>query len=205
MASPFRGFALAAAAALVLGGAIAAQAQAPAQAPVRPPVPPGFTPQPERVSLPANWRERLVYYMKQDREDTRQVRYQYANPEALRATRRGRPAPDGTFLLMEVHPAVVDAAGNVVRSPDNRLVAQPAIAGLFVMEKRRGWGASHPAAIRNGDWEYAVFNPDGTRRQVNTTTCFQCHLGRAAQDYSFSLWPHVNGEGSGQRQRRAAR
>jgi len=167
----------------------------PAQVPPaaqRPPVPDGFTPQPGRVSLPADWRTRFMLYGRVDREDAKQIRFQFISPEALRDARPGQPLPDGTVLVMEVHRARVGPDGALLRGQDNRLVAEEAVVGVEVMQKRQGWGAGYPNSIRNGDWEYARFAPDLTLRAGSTAACFQCHKPVEAHDYSFVAWPYVN-------------
>ena len=59
------------------------------------------------------------------------------------------------------------------------------------MEKQRGWGADYPADWpRNGEWEYAVFTPDGRPNEkgnANNKACFTCHLPHAKQDFVISL------------------
>jgi hypothetical protein len=60
-----------------------------------------------------------------------------------------------------------------------------------MQEKRTGWGTGYPESQRNGEWEYAGFDPDGTRRSASTAPCFQCHMSRAGQDYSFLVWHYI--------------
>ena len=46
----------------------------------------------------------------------------------------------------------------------------------------------------NGSWEYARFNPDGSRHGGPVEACFTCHLEkRAGQDFVFNLWDYVQG------------
>ena len=55
------------------------------------------------------------------------------------------------------------------------------------MEKRTGWGVEYPEDIRNGEWEYARFRPDGTlAAQVDYKGCFQCHKPEREQDFVFT-------------------
>jgi hypothetical protein len=86
---------------------------------------------------------------------------------------------------MEVYQAKVDDKGALVRGPDDRLV-KGSLVGVFVMEKRTGWGAEYPDSLRNGEWEYARFGADGQRQNVDTKPCFECHKPESAKDYVFT-------------------
>ncbi|ETW92769.1 MAG: hypothetical protein ETSY1_42185 [Candidatus Entotheonella factor] len=56
------------------------------------------------------------------------------------------------------------------------------------MQKQPGWGDQFPEMIRNGDWNYAVFQADHTLKSgVNQATCLVCHIPEASNDYVFSL------------------
>lgn len=142
---------------------------------------------PERVEFPTGYQQKFVVFGATDRPDRKpqQVRVFYANPEAVTAARAGQPVPDGAVLVMEDRKAKVDAAGNPERDATGRFVPTDEIVGVSVQEKRRGWGEAYAPNVRNGDWEYAAFDPNGTRRNVNTASCFACHLKRDATDYTF--------------------
>jgi hypothetical protein len=143
---------------------------------------------PERIAFPADYRARFVIFGFVDRLDRQPipvVRVMYVNPEAAAAARADRPAPEGTVLVMEDREARVDAAGKVVLDAAGRLIPTDKVTGVSVQEKRNGWGAEFPEHLRNGDWDYAVFAPDGSRRPTNTAACLGCHKPRAALDYTF--------------------
>jgi hypothetical protein len=151
---------------------------------------------PEKVELPADWRARFVVYNEIERPDRNpnQVRLMYANPEAIAATRAGQPIPRGTFLVMEDRVVERDAAGKPILDARGRMKPSAQIVNVSVMEKREGWGTEYPAALRNGEWEYAVYAPDGSKRAgVNTQACFQCHTARrgAGRDYTFTFMQWV--------------
>ncbi len=173
-----RRFALFALAALA---ALPAQAQAPA-----------YTPGPENVALPAAYQTGFVRYATVDKADRKIIRYLYVNPEAFAAARPGGPLPEGTVMIMEDHAARLGADGVPLLDQQGRLIPTPGIAALFVQEKRRGWGMGYPEALRNGEWEYARFNPDGSRHAGAVTGCFECHTKlRGGQDFTFSFWDYV--------------
>jgi plastocyanin len=62
------------------------------------------------------------------------------------------------------------------------------LAGIAVMETQVGWGAEYPLELRNGEWEYAIFTPDGQlNEKANYTGCFTCHKPHEKQDFVISL------------------
>ena len=110
------------------------------------------------------------------------LRELYANQAALDAARAGRPLPYGTVLVRARYAVLRDAKGAPAEDANGRLT-KTKLLGLGVMEKRAGWGSSHPA----GEWEYQPFAPDGTRNaKPAASTCFACHREVQAQDFVFS-------------------
>ena len=139
----------------------------------------------EKIAFPDRYKSGVLYAMS-DRPDNKTVRDLYASAETLRVLREGRPLPSGTVLSMEVYRAKVARGGEVVKGADGRLVKDGMI-GVFVMEKRTGWGAEYAAGLRNGEWEYARFAATGERQVVDTKPCFECHQPQASEDYLYTL------------------
>ena len=141
---------------------------------------------PEKIAFPANWREHVLYATL-DRYDTKQYRELYGTPDAVRAAKEGRPIPSGSVLTLVQYKAQVDAQGNPVKDANGRFVKGDMVA-FTVMEKRAGWGTEYPPELRNGEWEYAAFSPDGKLNdKANYTACFQCHKPHEKQDFVISL------------------
>ncbi len=142
---------------------------------------------PDKIKFPANWKEHVLYSVV-DRHDTKQYRELYASTQAaVDAMKAGKALPDGTVLTLVQYKAQVDAAGVPVKDAKGRFVKGDLIA-LTVMEKRAGWGAEYPAELRNGEWEYAAFNPAGVlNEKANYKACFQCHKPHEQMDYVISL------------------
>ncbi|NQW09966.1 MAG: cytochrome P460 family protein [Alphaproteobacteria bacterium] len=142
---------------------------------------------PERVTYPANFETGYTLYNQVDRLDRKRVRSFYVNREADAAAKSDAPLPDGTVLVMADRNAKLDAGGNPVFGADGRLVATGPVTNIFVMEKRAGWGESIPAELRNGDWDYAWFTPDGSLKpDAKYKGCFTCHMSRVERDYTFT-------------------
>jgi hypothetical protein len=139
----------------------------------------------EKIAYPANYRSGVLYAMS-DRPDNKTVRDLYASAETLRAVREGQPLPSGTVLSMEVYRATMAPNGEPVKGADGRFV-KDGLVGVFVMEKRTGWGTEYAADLRNGEWEYARFAVTGERQVVDTKPCFECHQPQASEDYLFTF------------------
>ena len=142
---------------------------------------------PDKIKFPASWKEHVLYTVV-DRHDTKQYRELYASTQAaVDAMKAGNPLPDGTVLTLVQYKAQVDAAGAPVKDPKGRFVKGDIIA-LTVMEKQKGWGTEYPAEWRNGEWEYAAFNPAGVlNEKANYKACFECHKPHEKMDYVISL------------------
>ncbi len=146
---------------------------------------------PDNVALPPGYKNH-VYYATVDRVDNKQVREIYASPGAAKIARAGKPLPYGSVLTMEIYSAKTDAKGDLAKDASGRLVKGD-LSTIFVMEKRAGWGAGYAEDLRNGEWEYARFAPDGQRvPNVDTKACLQCHKPRSHQDFVFSLSRLIN-------------
>jgi len=142
---------------------------------------------PDKIVFPAGWKDHVLY-TSVDRYDTKQYRELYASTQAaVDAMKAGRPLPDDTVLTLVQYKAQVDAAGAPVRGANGRFVKGD-LVGFTVMEKRAGWGTEYPAEWRNGDWEYAAFNPAGVLNdKANYKGCFECHKPHEKMDYVISL------------------
>jgi plastocyanin len=142
---------------------------------------------PEKIAFPADYAS-WERYAVVERYDTKQYRELYTQPDVVKAVREGKPIPRDTVIAMAIHAAEVDAAGNLMKGPDGKLV-KGKLAGVTVMEKREGFGTEYPAELRNGEWEYAGFLPDGepNPQAADTKSCFQCHKPHEQQDFVISL------------------
>ena len=149
---------------------------------------------PERIDFPEDYRTAFIEYIRIDRPDRGITRFFYVNPEAMAAAVPGEDLPQGTVLVMEDRKVVVDGAGDPVPDAEGRFRPTDEITNVFVMEKQPGWGAAYPPEMRNGDWDYAWFNPDGTARHTDParfTGCFSCHGNRAGRDYTFTFYKYL--------------
>jgi hypothetical protein len=149
---------------------------------------------PERVKLPEQYSSSFVLYNKVDRPDRKRVRFMYVNPEAHTRAKPGEMLPEGTILVMEDHDAVIGADGNPDLDKDGRLMPTDALTGIFVMEKRPGFGAANelPPDKDNGDWDYAAYKADGSPNlQAKLESCFACHMSRSNRDFTFTYFKNL--------------
>jgi len=143
---------------------------------------------PEKITFPTGW-EQWERYGVVDRHDTKQYRELYTKGEVVKAVRDGKPIPHGAVLVMAICAAQLDDKGSPARDANGRFMKGKPI-GVTVMEKRQGWGAEYPAEMRNGEWEYAAFLPDGqpnAKANANIKNCFVCHKPHEKQDFVMSL------------------
>lgn len=124
---------------------------------------------PSRMAFPADFPNGFTLYQTVTANGA--VAERYANAAAIAAVRANRPLPDGAVILVVNRPA----AG-----------APP--SGYAGMEARAGWGAAIPALLRNGDWDFAVFNAQRVRNSgLNQAQCLACHRPQAANSHVFTL------------------
>ncbi|MDX6751713.1 cytochrome P460 family protein [Geminicoccaceae bacterium 1502E] len=147
---------------------------------------------PERIAWPEGYAERFVLYNMVDRPDRGTVRFMYVDRASHDAARPGEPLPYGTVLIMEDHKARIEG-DRPARDSDGRLVPAEEVTNVFLMQKEQGWGEAYPPELRNGDWDYAWFLPDGSRKaDAKFEGCFSCHLNREGErDFTFTFAKYV--------------
>ena len=137
---------------------------------------------PESVAFPANYRALLPYWSV-DRTVNDTVRLFYVAPDSARKLKPTQALPHGTVIVMEVYRAQLDGEGKPIKDASGRFV-RGELTSIQVMGKRAGWGRDYPDDLRNGEWDYAQFSPDGARDQsTDATPCLSCHRRRSGQDF----------------------
>jgi len=140
-----------------------------------------------RVTLPEDYAESFTYYMTLDFPQKKQIRRYFANAAAALAAKKGEPMPAGAYFLVEVSQAKEDAEGKLVENADGQL-APDGIVFYLAMESGEGWGADFPEILRNGDWNYTIFDKDlALRDHGNQALCLACHKPQKEDDYLFTL------------------
>ena len=139
------------------------------------------------VAFPEGYKEKFTRYHAIDFPATKQVRYYYANPVALKAAREGKALPDGSVLFAEVYSAKLDADKNPMKGAEGTYVPDKLLF-YTAMEREAGWGSDIPDMLRNENWNYAVFTLEKKHRPgVNQAECFACHKPLDKASYTFTL------------------
>jgi hypothetical protein len=142
-----------------------------------------------RVKLPDDYRVKYTLYQTVNYPERPQVRHLYVNDVALKAAKEGKPTPNGAIFVLDVFTPKLDASGKAVAGKDGNLEPDK-LAFTTVMEMQAGWGKDIPDLLRNGDWNYGIFNADKTPRgAANLAECFACHKPLDKDDYLFSIKP----------------
>jgi len=139
------------------------------------------------MALPTDFPQGFRVYQVVNDSATGPVVQRWANQAAWQAAKAGQPMPDGAMIVNVNHAPL--------QGPDQKPVLdaqghpQPGkVLGYAAMQTRAGWGAQVPALLRNGNWDYAVFNAERERRDaLNIAPCLACHQPLAASSHLFTL------------------
>ena len=141
---------------------------------------------PNKVMFPQDWAKTKMYATV-DRPDTKQYREFYTTQDVLDAARANRPIPDGAVIVLAAYLAQLDANSVPLKDANGRFM-KGSLAAVNVQQKKTGFGADIPASIRNGDWQYQSFAPDGkVNDKANLTACYQCHLPFSKDEFLTNL------------------
>lgn len=144
----------------------------------------------ENVKFPEGYADTYVQYSfvnKPNKKRGNTLRKFYINKSALAALGTSGKLPSGTVLVREDWFVKEDAKKVPLKGADGNFIATIK-KGVVVSEKRDGWGVDYPASMRNGNWEYAAFRPNGERRaKAPIKRCFGCHLRKKSEDFVFTM------------------
>lgn len=149
---------------------------------------------PEQIALPGDYAENFILYKTLDKrdQDPDVVRVIYVDPQSASAAEPGAPLPEGMRLVMVDQFAARAGDGRTLLDRDGRMVPTGEVKQILMAEKRTGFGAEH-GDLQTGDWEFAAFLGDGSRKpDVNFDRCRECHLQAERFDFTFSVFPNLN-------------
>jgi hypothetical protein len=139
------------------------------------------------LSFPEGYASSYTKYHTINFPATKQIRYYYANPAAVKAAKAGKTLPDGSVLFAEVYSAKLDADKKPVMGADG-FYEPDKLLFYTAMEREAGWGKDFPEMLRNEDWNYAVFTTAKQHRpDVNQAECLACHKPLDKVSYTFTL------------------
>lgn len=119
-----------------------------------------------RMSFPAKFPQDFVMYAEHKGEDGKVSSKSYVTRAAVAAARTGKALPVDTAIVVENY-------------------KDGAVASYAAMGSHAGWGEGVPDLLRNGDWSYALFDAQKTRRDFNYARCLACHKPKAETSYVF--------------------
>jgi plastocyanin len=133
----------------------------------------------DHVGFPEGYKDTYQLFFVFDNYQNRQIRAVYGNPTAASVEpNQLRPFkyPYGSILLFESYTVKEDDNGEPLLDENGRFIPNE-LTTLFVMRKERGFGADYQY-LRNGEWEYVAYRPDGTYATPpsGTGSCALCHL-----------------------------
>ena len=137
------------------------------------------------LTVPADYKQWPRFLPTIDRADARQVRDIYMNTAATKA-RPGEPLPQGSRFVMEIYAAAAHPDGSLRKDAAGKLVKGP-LLHVYLMGKEATWGQDVPEPVRNGNWIYAAYKPDGSANPALNGTCRGCHTPLKDKDYVFHL------------------
>lgn len=126
------------------------------------------------ATVPADYKTWPKMLSAVQRPDAKQVREMYIDPKGNQ-TKAGEAFPYGTVMVMENYAAVAKPDGTLEMGADGKLVKGNMVR-VFIMVKAKGAGQDVPEALRNGEWVYASYTPDGKKTEDNLMSCRGCHL-----------------------------
>lgn len=132
------------------------------------------------LTYPADYKTWPKFLSEVQRPDAKQIRELFVNQVGAR-TNQGQMFPNGTVMVMELYKAKLN--GDVPETgADGRLVKGD-LAKVFVMGKGEGWGQDVPDNLKNGNWVFSAFGPDGKALAEDFTKCRACHAPLAVKDF----------------------
>lgn len=128
------------------------------------------------VTFPSTFPNDFEVYLTNADPAAKIVVRDWANRAALEAARAGKPLPEDAVIVVQT------SSG---RMEGERLVADAPLS-YAVFAARAGWGERIPELLRNGNWQFGAFSPDGKQQLQNQAACLACHKPRAAQSFMFT-------------------
>jgi plastocyanin len=131
----------------------------------------------DRVGFPTGYKDTFHLLYTFDNYQNRQIRKVYGNdPGASVNPGQVFNFPYGSIILFESYTVQEDSAGEPVLDDSGRFIPVN-LTTIFVMRKEKGFGEDYKE-IRNGEWEYVAYRPDGSVSTPPSATgsCALCHL-----------------------------
>lgn len=132
------------------------------------------------LAYPADYKTWPKFLSEVQRPDAKQVRELFINSVGAR-TNQGQIFPNGTVMVMELYKAKMNV--DVPETGADGKLIKSDLAKVFVMAKGEGLGQDVPENLKNGNWVFSAFGPDGKPLAEDFTKCRACHAPLAAKDF----------------------
>ncbi len=136
------------------------------------------------LPYPSDYRQWNPFLREVQRPDVKQVRDIYINRIGSQVE-AGQPFADGSIMVMELYKVKTD--GEVLVSGADGKLVKGELSKIFVMQKGDGWGQQMPDNLKNGNWVFSAFGPDGKPLAEDFTKCRACHAPMAGKDFTPRL------------------
>jgi len=145
---------------------------------------------PENVKWPGDYKNTFTHYFSGDRTaNDKQVIRIYANDIALTGLQEKGALPFGSVLVGELYAVKLDESEQPVISSLGRRIAND-LSAIVVMERGKDFDAGYPDNLTTGDWEFAVFSPEGKKLDKDISGCRTCHHPLVDKEFVFS-YEHI--------------
>lgn len=142
--------------------------------------------QDNQIPFPENYATSFVNYLSLDRvQNPDQTIRLFANDIAMQGPGEDGKLPYGSILVAEVYKARKDDNGEVIKSSLGRRLRGD-FALIAVMQREEGFGDNFPEGLKNGDWDFAAFKPDGSIADKELNECRACHAPLVDTNHLFS-------------------
>ncbi len=131
----------------------------------------------DRIGFPQNYQTTFKQLYTLDNNQNRQIRVIWANDVAQNVVPTAPwNFPYGSILLFESWNPQLDDNGDPVLDDNGRFIPTT-LTTIFAMKKSPGFGSEY-GPVRNGEWEYVSYNPDGSFATApsGSGACALCHL-----------------------------
>ncbi|MBX7185602.1 MAG: cytochrome P460 family protein [Vicinamibacteria bacterium] len=139
------------------------------------------------ATLPVDFPKGFTRYNTSEDRGLKSIMFAWANDAAWNSARaKETDLPVGSIVVSENWRARVDDKGAVLLDAQGRMIPER-LQSYGVIAKGQGWGDGIHELLRNGDWNYAVYNAERKRDiETNLAICFVCHQTRASEQYLFT-------------------
>ncbi len=139
-----------------------------------------------KIAFPQGYKNTFKIYVSNDRvmNPDQTIRI-YANDIAMQGPGEDGKLPYGAVLVAEVYKAKKDENNIVIVSSLNRRISGD-LALIAVMQREKGFSDNLPEGLKNEDWDFAAFKPDGSVANKDLNECRACHAPLTETNHLFS-------------------